>query len=122
MLMSGRRGVIRSSTVRETGRLSRKVVGPSGPPAHQGPRQGPAEVIPNPTRSNKESSAAGCPSGFWRGSVLLPEGLPLGAVGQGPPFHKRPDVLRLPARPGLLQPQVQQLLDRPLHQAAAGRL
>ncbi len=55
-------------------------------------------------------------------SILIPEGLPLGACGQGPQFHQRPHMLHLPTRPRLLQPLIQQLLDRTFHQTAADTL
>src|SRR3954470_23362194 len=66
--------------------------------------------------------AKGPPPVFGGGSISLPEGLPFRPVRQGTQFHEGGDVLHPPARPGLLQSQVQQLLDRSLHQAAADRL
>src|SRR6266481_1476001 len=56
------------------------------------------------------------------GSVASPEGLPFWSRRQGPQLHERPDMLNLPARPGLLESLVQQLLDRPFHQPTADGL
>jgi hypothetical protein len=57
-----------------------------------------------------------------RSSVAFPERLPLGPGRQGPQFQQRPDVLDPPARPRLLEPLVQQLLEGAPHQPAAERL